>query len=221
MRFEELNNAVKQAVNNMMVELRAQFTDPLNEDVLYRAIENAAATFRYRERYREVTGRNIQDLMAESDELEAEQRLLWSRKDAVDGEIGEILREQLVETKVLGSLDWSLHESSRGSGRFRLESRPGIEQDRTLQGSITDPRRGYDYHWRNVVYKFSDGKYIQMNGDDGEYSISLEQNNITPTEFKEAFDALGIVIDFEPMERAINEQAEKTIFLRRMVEEWR
>lgn len=211
----------EQAVNNAMDELRGQLTDPLNEDVLYRAIENAAATIRYQDRYREVSGRDIRDLMAESDELEEERNLIWTRKDAVDNEIADFLRERLLEIKTLGILTWNLCESTRGSGRFYLSAHPGVELDRTLQGSIIDPRRGYDYHWSHIIYKFSDGKRIQMSGDDGAYSISLDQNNVTPAEFKEAFDALGITINFEPMERAIVEQTEKATFLRNMVEEWR
>lgn len=221
MRFDNLKDKAEQAVADVMDELRSQLTDPLNEDVLYRAIENAAATFRHQERYREVTGRGIRDLMAESDELEKEQDLLWARQNAVDCEIEGILRERLLETKTLGELTWYLHESSRGSGSFYIRATPGIEQDRTLQGSIIDPRRGYDYHWRHIIYKFSDGKQIQMSGDDGTYSISLDQEDITPAEFKEAFDALGITIDFGPMERAIVEQTEKATFLRNMVGEWR
>lgn len=200
-KMDKLNDrtykSVKRLVKSVMKDV--DFT----EGVILDSITKATHEIRYTKRYVKVAPKFKKALLKEKYDLKALIDILNSRKYEIGKEIEMIVRDKMINSNILGTVNWSIREGWSKKGQVYLEA--NLHDNEEIYAFLKNPD-GYDYHWSYLIYTFPDGRKIEMRCDDAELTIDLNDKDITPQEYKHAFDELGINISFESLTEHVNER---------------
>ena len=177
--------------------------EDFGERVILESIKKAVYEIMYAEKYVESAPEFKKLLLKEKYDLKETIDILNSRKYEINKELELIVRDKMITSNILGTVNWSINEGWSNKGKVYLTA--SLHDNEEIYAFLKDPD-GYDYHWSYLIYTFPDGRKIEMHCDDSELTFDLNDEDITPQEYKHAFDELGMSISFDTLTRHIEER---------------
>jgi len=211
--LDDLNTATRKAVDEITARLLK--TTTMSEDSILNSIDKSVSERRYTEKYIASAPEFKQKLLREYKDIGKSMDILKHRKFEIREELERQVRDNIISSRILGTVDWSIRESYSTHGQVYIEA--NLHDNEQVYEFMKDPF-DYDYHWSYLIYTFPDGRKIDMHCDDGELSINLNDKDITPEEYKQTFKELGIKISFDSLKYQVTEQQEKADRLRNIIE---
>lgn len=200
-KMNELNDRTYKSVKRLVKTIEKDVD--FNEGVILNSITKATHEIEYTEKYVKVAPEFKQALLKEKYELESIVKILNSRKYEIGKEIGMIVRDQMIGSNILGTVNWRIREGWSDKGKIYLEA--SLHENEEIYKFLKNPD-GYDYHWSYLIYTFPDGRKIEMRCDDSELTLDLNDEDITPQDYKHAFEELGLNISFDILTRHVEER---------------
>lgn len=201
---EEISERVLEVIEPLGKELAEEFE--MHENTIYDSIASNAHRLHYSRQEPPIVNQSIETLRRKLTELDGIKSLVWNEKSEVEKQIGHLKTELLKSTKLLSSFTWEIGLSRRNNNKlFLTADRDSVdEQDSNLTYIFSD----FGISSRAKLYVFSDGRVIDhyFNRDDSYFKIIMDLEEVTPQEYRRAFEELGIVISFDEIERSIAEK---------------
>ena len=206
---EETRRIIDKETERLVNELDA------SEDLILQAFERSANDKRYREKYIESSPQLKQKFLKEVEELDKHIDFLTHRKYAIKEELDLIVRDEIINSKMLGTIPWEINTGWTDEERIYINA--DLNANKKIYDLLMDPF-SFNYHWSYTIYTFPDGRTIKMGCNDSELNIDLNDDKISPEEYQVAFKQLGIKINFDKLESNVLKLESKKLRLKKIIE---